>query len=137
MYILCISMSNQILSEDYLITLEQTLMLEWSFQMCFYYEWPFVLFLTICSRFVSIRALLKICALFVRNSAPFVRNVSVISLRSVLLVEETDKLYHILLYRVHFAWTGFKLTTLVVMGTDCTGSCKSNYHAITTTTIYT
>ena len=31
-------------------------------------------------------------------------------------------------------WTGFELTTLVVIGTDCTGSCKSNYHAITTTT---
>jgi len=25
-------------------------------------------------------------------------------------------------------WMGFKLTTLVVIGTDCTGSCKSNYH---------
>jgi hypothetical protein len=30
-------------------------------------------------------------------------------------------------------WTGFELTTLVVIGTDCTGSCKSNYHTITTT----
>jgi hypothetical protein len=30
--------------------------------------------------------------------------------------------------------TGFKLTTLVVIGTDCTGICKSNYHTITTTT---
>jgi hypothetical protein len=30
--------------------------------------------------------------------------------------------------------TGFKLTTLVVIGTDCTGSCKSNYHTITTMT---
>jgi hypothetical protein len=47
----------------------------------------------------------------------------------------------IILYRVHLAmneytspWTGFRLTTLVVMGTDCTGSCKSNYHTITTTT---
>ena len=29
---------------------------------------------------------------------------------------------------------GFELTTLVVIGTDCIGSCKSNYHAITTTT---
>jgi len=28
---------------------------------------------------------------------------------------------------------GFKLTTLVVIGTDCIGSCKSNYHTITTT----
>jgi hypothetical protein len=32
-------------------------------------------------------------------------------------------------------WTGFKLKTLVVIGTDCTGNCKSNYHMITTTTI--
>jgi hypothetical protein len=29
---------------------------------------------------------------------------------------------------------GFELTTLVVIGTDCTGSCKSNYHMITTMT---
>ena len=29
---------------------------------------------------------------------------------------------------------GFELTTLVVIGTDCTGSCKSNYHTITTMT---
>jgi hypothetical protein len=36
----------------------------------------------------------------------------------------TDKLYHI---------TGFELMTLVVIGTDYTGSCKSNYHTITTT----
>ena len=28
----------------------------------------------------------------------------------------------------------FEHTTLVVIGTDCTGSCKSNYHTITTTT---
>jgi hypothetical protein len=30
-------------------------------------------------------------------------------------------------------WTGFEFTTLVVIGTDCKGSCKSNYHTITTT----
>jgi hypothetical protein len=29
-------------------------------------------------------------------------------------------------------WMGFELTTLVVKGTDCTGSCKSNNHTITT-----
>jgi hypothetical protein len=29
-------------------------------------------------------------------------------------------------------WTGFEMTTLVVIGTDCIGSCKSNYHTITT-----
>ena len=34
----------------------------------------------------------------------------------------------------HPAWAGFELTTLVMIGTDCTASCKSNYHAITTTT---
>jgi hypothetical protein len=57
-------------------------------------------------------------------------NISVISWRSVFLVEETgvpgnttdlpqvtDNVYHIMLNRVHLAWTG----------------CKSNYHEITTT----
>jgi hypothetical protein len=39
-----------------------------------------------------------------------------------------------MLYRVHLAWAEFELTTLVVIGTDCIGSCKSNYHTITTTT---
>ena len=29
---------------------------------------------------------------------------------------------------------GFELTTLVVIGNDCIGSCKSNSHTITTTT---
>ena len=47
----------------------------------------------------------------------------------------TDKPYHIVLHRVHLTWARFKLTTLVVIGTDCTGSCKSNYHTITTTTV--
>jgi hypothetical protein len=31
-------------------------------------------------------------------------------------------------------WAGFALITLVVIGTDCTSSCKFNYHTITTTT---
>ena len=31
-------------------------------------------------------------------------------------------------------WVQFKLTTSVVIGTDCIGSYKSNYHTITTTT---
>jgi len=72
-------------------------------------------------------------------------NISVLSLRSVLLVEKTgypqkttdlpqvtDTLYSIMLYQVHLVWVGFELTTKVVIGTDRICSCKSNYHQITT-----
>jgi hypothetical protein len=63
-------------------------------------------------------------------------NISVISWRSVLLVEETGGLgenhwpatSHIMLYRVHLAWAGFELTTLEVIGTYCIGSYKSNHY---------
>ena len=47
------------------------------------------------------------------------------------LSQVTEKLYHIMLYTS--PWSRFKLTTLVVMGTDCMGNCKSNYYAITAT----
>jgi hypothetical protein len=49
------------------------------------------------------------------------------------LPQVTDTLHHILLYRVHLTWAGFELTNIVVIGTDCIGSNKSNYHTITTT----
>ena len=72
-------------------------------------------------------------------------NMSDISCQSVLLVEEnrekttdlsqvTDKLYHTLLYTS--PWSRFELTTSVAIGTDCIGSCKSNYHTITATSLF-
>ena len=41
---------------------------------------------------------------------------------------KTDKLFHIVVYLVRFARSGFELTTL---GTDYIRICKSNYHMIT------
>ena len=44
----------------------------------------------------------------------------------------TDTLYHKMSYTS--PWARFELTTSVIIGTDCIGSCKSNYHTITDTT---
>ena len=47
------------------------------------------------------------------------------------LSQVTDKLYRIMLYTS--PWSRFELTTSVVIGTDCIGSCKPNYHMVTAT----
>jgi len=74
--------------------------------------------------------------------------ISIISWQSVLLVEEFrvlrenhrpatshwQTLSHNVVYQVHLVWTGFELTTSVVIETDCIGSCKSYYHMIATMT---
>ena len=49
------------------------------------------------------------------------------------LSQVTDKLCHIMLYILPWS-RRFELTTSVVIGTDCIGSCKSNYHTIMATT---
>jgi hypothetical protein len=65
---------------------------------------------------------------------------SVISCLSVLLVEETGENHRPIPFYwqtsshnvLSSTWTGFELTTLVVIDADYTGSNKSNTHTITT-----
>ena len=73
-------------------------------------------------------------------------NISALSWRSVLLAEETGGLREnyrpVASHRQTLSpsilytspWSRFELTTSVVTGTDCIGSCKSNYHTIMATT---
>jgi hypothetical protein len=49
------------------------------------------------------------------------------------LSQVTETVYHIMLYTS--PWSRFELIASVGIGTDCTWSCKSNYHTITATTV--
>ena len=51
-----------------------------------------------------------------------------------LCLTPLSTLYHIMLYTS--PWSRFELTTSVVIGTDCIGNCKSNYHTVTETTAH-
>jgi hypothetical protein len=61
------------------------------------------------------------------------RGIQRIFLLHYLLPDNTTDIWQKqMLYRVHHAWAGFQLTTLLVIGTDGIDSYKSNYHTITT-----
>ena len=54
--------------------------------------------------------------------------------KTIDLLQVTDKLHHMVLYRVHLYLAGFELTQVVVIGTGNIGRHKSNGDTIMTTT---
>ena len=87
----------------------------------------YILFIVKSSMLVRVDVLgvLLICYLVCKNIYRWYTE------NTIDLSQLTDKLYHIILYTS--PWLRFELTTLVVIDTDCLGSCKSNYYTITAT----
>jgi hypothetical protein len=50
------------------------------------------------------------------------------------LLQVTNSLYYNVVFKYTLSWAGFELTALLVICTDSIGSCKPNYHTITTIT---
>ena len=75
------------------------------------------------------------CCCYVNNKKPSVSSYSS-CMGGVKLPTGRQLLTNFIIYyciEYTASWSGFQLTTLVIY-TDCTGICKSNYHTITTKT---
>ena len=54
--------------------------------------------------------------------------------RKPLICRKSLTIFITMLHQVHLDRAGLEITTLVVIGADCIGNCKSNSHTITATT---
>ena len=89
----------------------------------------------LCTTYTNLLSI--ICPLEVRCLAPLTELFQLLLLwrkleyteKSTDLSQVTDKLYHILFYRVHLSMNGVQTHNLSC--NDCTDSCKFNYHTTT------